>query len=79
GCVEEIVREGREGLLVPPEDEAALAGALARLRADPAAARAMGAAGRKRAEEEFDRRVMARRMVEIYREARQAAGEGKAR
>jgi len=69
GCVEEIVREGKEGLLVPPGDEAALAGALDRLRRDPGAARAMGASGRRRAEEEFDRRVVARRIADIYREA----------
>lgn len=69
GCVEEIVREGKEGFLVPPEDAGALAGALDRLRRSPGAARAMGVSGRRRAVEEFDRRVMGRRMTEIYREA----------
>jgi len=68
GCVEEIVREGQEGFIVPAEDEAALAGALGRLRADPVLARRMGEAARRRAEEAFDRRVMARRMTQIYRE-----------
>ncbi|MEE9274116.1 MAG: glycosyltransferase family 4 protein [bacterium] len=69
GCTDEIVREAKEGFLVPPEDEEALAGALARLRENPEAARVMGASARRRAEEEFDRRVMARRTVEIYRQA----------
>ncbi|MEK6711245.1 MAG: glycosyltransferase family 4 protein [Nitrospinota bacterium] len=78
GCVEEIVREGSEGVLVPPADEEALAGALERLRRSPEAARAMGASGRRRAEEEFDRRVVARRTVEIYREALRERGRGAA-
>ncbi|OGL61799.1 MAG: hypothetical protein A3I72_02875 [Candidatus Tectomicrobia bacterium RIFCSPLOWO2_02_FULL_70_19] len=78
GCVEEIVREGREGFLVPPEDPEALAAALDRLRRDAGAARAMGASGRRRAEEEFDRRVVARRTAEIYREALRERGRGAA-
>ncbi len=69
GCVDEIVRDGREGILVPPGDDAALARALAELRADPARARRMGESARRRAEVEFDRRVMAKRFVEIYRAA----------
>ena len=76
GCVEEIVREGKEGFLVPPEDPEALAAALDRLRFTPGAARAMGASGRRRAEEEFDRRVVARRTAEIYREALRERGRG---
>ncbi len=47
-AVPEIVREGETGLLVPPGDPVALAGALERLLADPARARAMGARGRAR-------------------------------
>jgi starch synthase len=45
-AVPEIVRDGETGLLVPPGDPVALAGALERLLADPARARAMGARGR---------------------------------
>ena len=47
-AVPEIVREGETGLLVPPGDPVALAGALERLLADLARARAMGARGRAR-------------------------------
>jgi glycosyltransferase involved in cell wall biosynthesis len=47
-AVPEIVRDGETGLLVPPGDPAALSGALERLLADPARARAMGARGRAR-------------------------------
>jgi len=38
----------------------------------------MGASGRRRAEEEFDRRVVARRTAEIYREALRERGRGAA-
>ncbi len=47
-AIPEIVRDGETGLLVPPGDPAALAGALERLLVDPARARAMGARGRAR-------------------------------
>ena len=47
-AVPEIVRDGETGLLVPPGDPVALAGALERLLGDPARARAMGARGRAR-------------------------------
>jgi len=47
-AVPEIVREAETGLLVPPGDPVALAGALERLLADPSRARAMGARGRAR-------------------------------
>jgi glycosyltransferase involved in cell wall biosynthesis len=69
GCTDEIVREGREGILVPPGDDEALAASLSALRADPAKARRMGEMARRRAEEEFDRRVVAANMAAIYRQA----------
>lgn len=49
----EAVEDGVTGLLVPPDDAAALAGALRRLHLDPALRRAMGAAGRERAQRLF--------------------------
>jgi len=71
GCTDEIVRDGREGILVPPGDDEALAAALSRLRAEPETARAMAESARRRAVEEFDRRVVAKNMAAIYREAAQ--------
>ncbi len=47
-------QESLVGALVPPDDYAALAAALARLEADRPALRAMGRAARARAEEVFD-------------------------
>ena len=47
-AIPEIVRDGETGVLVPPGDPVALAGALAGLLWDPARARAMGARGRAR-------------------------------
>lgn len=53
GAVPEIIEQGVTGLLVPPADDVALAHALASILDDPAGARALGEAGRKRAEERF--------------------------
>jgi glycosyltransferase involved in cell wall biosynthesis len=53
GGVREAVRDGVEGLLVPPRDTRALARALERLWRDPALRLRLGRAGRARAETEF--------------------------
>jgi len=66
GGVPTAVREGVNGLLVPPEDPDALAGALEKLILDPQLRRRMGAAGRKRYETEFTARQMTRRYERLY-------------
>jgi len=43
-----VVRRGEQGLLVPPQNPRALAGALARLLSDDALRERMGASGRER-------------------------------
>jgi glycosyltransferase involved in cell wall biosynthesis len=43
----EVIRDGRNGLLVAPQDADALAAAIARLRADPASAALLGAAAQR--------------------------------
>ena len=53
GGIPEAVDDGVTGRLVPVRDAAALAGALVETLADPARARAMGEAGRRRFEERF--------------------------
>ncbi len=52
--IPELIRDEREGLLVPPSDEAALAQAIARLMDDPGLCRRLGEAARRRVLEEFD-------------------------
>ena len=59
-AVPEVVRDGETGVLVPPRDPAALARALADLLRDPARARALGEAGRRRVVELTPARVAER-------------------
>lgn len=66
GGVPEIVRDGTDGLLVPPGDPEAMAGAIARLLDDRDAAAAMGDSGRERRRAEFDLDVTARRLGALY-------------
>ncbi|MDE2403616.1 MAG: glycosyltransferase family 4 protein [Sphingomonadales bacterium] len=51
--IPELVRDGRNGVLVPPSHGAALAEAMARLAADPTACRRLGAAGQEDALADF--------------------------
>ncbi len=52
--IPELVRDGENGLLVPPRDSVALAAALARLAASPALRERLGRAGRATVEQAFD-------------------------
>lgn len=80
GGIPEVVDDGRTGVLVPYDEkepdrfELRLAEALNAVTGDPAGARRMGAAGRRRAVEEFGWDRVAGRTAELYREIR-AAGE----
>ena len=53
GGTSELVLEGVTGFLVPPRDPSALAARICQLLDDPALARQMGAAGRRRIEQAF--------------------------
>jgi len=66
GGADELVDDGRTGVLVPPAQPDALATALASLIDDPAARRTMGAAGRLRAEREFSIARMAADYEALY-------------
>ncbi|MCK1820993.1 glycogen synthase [Streptomyces sp. XM83C] len=70
GGIPEVVDDGRTGVLVPVDDdfEQGLARVLDAVIGDPAAARAMGEAGRERAVREFGWDTVARRTVRLYEE-----------
>jgi glycosyltransferase involved in cell wall biosynthesis len=68
-AIPEIVADGATGLLVPPDDVAALTGALLQLLGDPPWAAAMGRAGRARARDEFSVARMVARTRDVYRAA----------
>jgi glycogen synthase len=72
GGILEVVQDGVTGALVPPGDAAALARAMNAVLADPARAREMGRAGRRRAEERFGWDVVAAQTEAVYAEARRA-------
>jgi glycosyltransferase involved in cell wall biosynthesis len=65
GC-REVVRDGENGLLVPPHDVSALAEAIATLARDRARCRAMGQAGRALVEREFAEPVIAKQTLALY-------------
>jgi glycosyltransferase involved in cell wall biosynthesis len=68
GGVPEVVVDGLTGLLVPPGDPPALAGALLSLARDAGRRRAMGQAGYERVREHFAMAQMARAMERLYEE-----------
>jgi teichuronic acid biosynthesis glycosyltransferase TuaC len=64
----EIVEDGETGLLVPPRDPEALAGALARVLEEPGLAERMGARALQVGRERYTWGANARRMAELYAE-----------
>ena len=64
-----VNRHGVTGLVVPPNDPAALAEAIGGLLADPDRLRSMGAAARERAKTEFGRAALLDRVQSVYQEA----------
>ena len=71
----EVVRDGETGLLVPPDDPAALAAAVDRLLDDPALRRQLGKRARDTVRAEFSSRAMAERMARFYAEVLQQGGD----
>jgi glycosyltransferase involved in cell wall biosynthesis len=67
--IPEIVADGETGLLVPPDDVPALAGAILRVLEDP---RDLGAAGLRRARAELSVARMAERTLAVYAAASDA-------
>jgi glycosyltransferase involved in cell wall biosynthesis len=64
--IPELIRDGVDGLLVPPADEAALTDALARLMDDSALRRRVGLAGRARVIDRYNLRPSVARLGEVF-------------
>src|SRR5262249_51878492 len=73
----EIVEEGVTGLIVPPGDAPALAGAMDRLAADPELRWRMGEAGADRVRRLFTIPAMVEGTLATYRQAIEAVGKGR--
>ena len=67
GGLEDLVRDGETGLLVPPGDAELLAAAMLELANDPARAATMGLEARRRAIESFPEVRCTERTEEVYR------------
>ncbi|MCL4779478.1 MAG: glycosyltransferase family 4 protein [Gammaproteobacteria bacterium] len=65
GESESLLEESGAGICIPPESPAQLARAVRRLYTDPDERRNMGLAGRSFVEQNFDRKVLAARYVEL--------------
>jgi alpha-maltose-1-phosphate synthase len=74
GGIPEVVADGETGLLVEPDDAAALAIAINTLLHDPVLAAAMGTRGRARAESDFSWDAVARQTAGLYRQLVRLAG-----
>ena len=65
GC-RQVVSPGQTGLLVPLHDPVRLAEAIEMLARDPALRREMGSANRRKAEAEFDDRIVVTKTLQVY-------------
>jgi glycosyltransferase involved in cell wall biosynthesis len=72
GGVGELLEDGHQGLYVPPDDAAALAGAMEALISDPGRRMAMGAAARALVEARYDAQKNYGRLVSLLEEVRSA-------
>ena len=74
GGIPEVVTDGETGLLVPPDDPAALAAALNTLVRDPGLAEAMGRAAGSARSTEFGWAAIAAQTAALYAELASASG-----
>ncbi len=75
GGIPETIRDGVDGLLVPPADHDSLAAAVIRLSRDVVLRRDLSAAGRRRVEDRFDLDQAVRRIESIYLDELATAAE----
>jgi glycosyltransferase involved in cell wall biosynthesis len=68
GALPEVVRDGETGILVPPHDASALAGAIRQLQADEHLRLRMGKEGRRRVEKYFSWELAAKQTLSVYEE-----------
>ncbi len=73
----ELIRSGEEGLLVPPGDVAALAGALRSLMVDPELRSRLGAAGRARVLADYNLKLNIPRLAAVFDQALGAIHAGR--
>ncbi len=66
--VEEVVRDGATGLLVKPDDPVSLAGSMIRISSHEYLVGSLGAQARLLAEQQFDNRRFAPRILSLYEE-----------
>jgi glycosyltransferase involved in cell wall biosynthesis len=67
GGIPEAVVDGETGLLVPPRNDAALAGAIVRLLQEAPLREKFGDAGYRRVREHFSAERMVSEVLEVYR------------
>jgi glycosyltransferase involved in cell wall biosynthesis len=67
GGIPELIRDGENGLLVPPNNKEALANALLALASSPDLRQKMGEAGLKRYNLEFNREAAMEKLLSVYK------------
>jgi glycosyltransferase involved in cell wall biosynthesis len=78
GGIQEAVRDGISGVLVPPSDAAALATAITDLLRDPDRRHAMGRAGREHVSAQFSHEALVEKVTAMYDELRRSPAEAAA-
>jgi len=68
GGIPEIVTSGVTGVLIPPEDPAALAKAMVQVLGDPGSARRLGEEGRRLVEKEYTVEKMSEKVYRVYQQ-----------
>jgi glycosyltransferase involved in cell wall biosynthesis len=76
GGIVDIIEDGVNGILVPPEDPAALSGAILQLLRDPPLRARLQRSGPSTVADRFDPATLARRTLEIYQGMVGKAAEG---